>query len=171
MIDNSDDPMVTVADDNAGLRTTMIDRLWQVGIEAGAFDSRPIALPRVANDWPTRANIAIVTLVSLISLTARLDVLRSHRRARVLLAWAQVLFLVSIAGLGASLWPQAVPGAVSFWQAASMNRTHVIFGNSSSMTVPLLMLYGYLVSRGEAVPSVWIWARRKRNIFEKSAGK
>ena len=47
MVDNNDDPLVTVMDDDADLRKAIVD-LLSVGIEARAFNSAPIATPRVA---------------------------------------------------------------------------------------------------------------------------
>jgi cytochrome bd-type quinol oxidase subunit 2 len=125
VVDNNDDPLVTVVDDDADLRKAIVD-LLSVGIEARAFNSAPIATPRVADRWFIWANIAIVAAPPITALLAWLGVLLSRYSS----PWAHVLFLVSVAGLGANLWPEAMPCVVSLWQAASMHRTHVIFGSS-----------------------------------------
>jgi len=128
VIDNKDDPLVTVVNGNADFRETIVDRGFT---------------------WP---NSAIVASSPITALVAWLGVLRSRRGAKGLSAWAQVLFLALIAGVGASLWPEAVPGAVSIWQNASMHRANVILGNSILVIVPLLLLYGYWWSHGKTVP-------------------
>jgi cytochrome bd-type quinol oxidase subunit 2 len=74
-----------------------------------------------------------------------------RRGAKGLSAWAQVLFLVLIAGFGASLWPEAVPGFVSIWQNASVHRANVL-GNSILVIVPLLLLYGLLAISRKQIP-------------------
>jgi cytochrome bd ubiquinol oxidase subunit II len=124
VVDNNDDPLVTVVDDDADLRKAIV-HLLSFGIEARAFNSAPIATPRVADRWSIWPNIAIVAAPPITALLAWLGVLLSRYSS----PWAHVLFLVSVAGLGASLWPEAMPGVVSLWQAASMHRTHVIFGS------------------------------------------
>jgi cytochrome bd-type quinol oxidase subunit 2 len=135
VIDDNDDPLVSAVDDNADRRKAVVDLLRSDGIEAGAFDSAAgaaqsaVALPRTA-------------------LLARLGFVPSRYGS----PWAYLVFLASIAGLAASLWPEAMPGVVSIWQAAFTNRTHIIVGSSISVILPLLLLYtgfGYRISCGK----------------------
>ena len=124
MIDNNDDPLVGAVDDDADRLRVMVDLLRSERLEAGALHPAPVATSRAADRRLIWLRIAIAAAPSIAALLARLGAMRS----RYGFPWAHVLFLASIAGLAASLRPEAMPGVVSLWQAVFTNRTHVIVG-------------------------------------------
>lgn len=64
-----------------------------------------------------------------------------------------IMLLTSLAGLGVSIWPAAVPGVMTIWEASSSHRTQIIVAGAIVAVVPLVLMYsvyGYWVFRGKA---------------------
>lgn len=62
------------------------------------------------------------------------------------------LFLLGMAGLGVSIWPYAVPGEVTIWEAAAPYRSQVFMLIGVALTMPLILAYTgwtYWVFRGK----------------------
>ena len=62
------------------------------------------------------------------------------------------IFLLGMAGLGVSMWPYAVPGALTIWDAAAPERSQVFMGIGVAITMPLIIGYtawAYWVFRGK----------------------
>ncbi|MDE2561365.1 MAG: cytochrome d ubiquinol oxidase subunit II [Sphingomonadales bacterium] len=62
------------------------------------------------------------------------------------------LFLLGMAGLGVSMWPDVVPGQVTIWQAAAPHRSQVFMLVGVALTLPLIIGYtgwSYWVFRGK----------------------
>jgi cytochrome d ubiquinol oxidase subunit II len=90
----------------------------------------------------------------LISAAAWVGTLRSlsgqHDWARFLCAI--LLFLASLGGLGASVWPYAIPGVLSIWDAASEHRTQEMLFFAFAGVVPVILAYigfSYWTFRGK----------------------
>jgi cytochrome bd-type quinol oxidase subunit 2 len=150
VIDNNDDPLVGAVDDDTERRKVTVDVLRSMGLEAAAFRSASVTKSPAADRRLIWLRIAIAAAPTITALLAWLDAMRSRYGS----PWAHLLFLASIAGLAASLRPEAMPGVVSIWQAVFTNRTHVIVGSSISVIVPLLLLYAgldYSISREKPV--------------------
>jgi cytochrome bd ubiquinol oxidase subunit II len=89
-----------------------------------------------------------------IALAAWMGVLRSLWGPRdwVPFLCAIPLFLASLGGLGASIWPQAVPGVMTIWEASSAHRTQVVFSGALLGIVPIVLAYiafSYRTFRGK----------------------
>jgi cytochrome d ubiquinol oxidase subunit II len=70
---------------------------------------------------------------------------------------ALVLFLLCFVGLGVSMWPHIVPGAVTIWQAAApaASQKFLLFG--VAILIPMILAYtgyAYWVFRGKVDPEV-----------------
>jgi len=62
------------------------------------------------------------------------------------------LFLLSMAGLAISIWPDVVPGAVTIWQAASPYDSQLFMLVGAIIVLPLILAYtawAYWVFRGK----------------------
>ncbi len=76
--------------------------------------------------------------------------LKRQQVAPFLLALA--LFLLGTAGLGISIWPDVVPGAVTIWEAAAPPRSQLFMLVGVGLTMPLILGYtgwAYWVFRGK----------------------
>jgi cytochrome d ubiquinol oxidase subunit II len=66
--------------------------------------------------------------------------------------YALILFLLSMIGLGISIWPDVIPGRVTIWQAASPYESQIFMLVGASVLVPLILAYtfwAYWVFRGK----------------------
>ena len=75
---------------------------------------------------------------------------KGHERAPFLLALA--LFGLSFAGLGVSIFPDVVPGAVTIWQAASPASSQGFMLVGAAIMIPIILTYtsyAYWVFRGK----------------------
>ncbi len=66
-----------------------------------------------------------------------------------------ILFVASLTGFGVSVWPAAIPGALTIWDASSALRTQEITALALAAVLPLILAYtafSYWVFRGK-VPS------------------
>ena len=65
---------------------------------------------------------------------------------------ALLLFLLSMIGLGISIWPDVIPGRVSIWQAAAPYQSQVFMLVGASVLIPVILAYtawSYWVFRGK----------------------
>jgi cytochrome d ubiquinol oxidase subunit II len=116
------------------------------------------AIPAVSARWFSWPNIALLAPLPIAACVASFGVFatRWSEREWAPLACALILFLISLAGLGASIWPEAIPGVMTIWEAASMPRTQVIVAGAITFIVPVILsyvTYGYWVFRGKTKPS------------------
>ncbi|RYX89207.1 MAG: cytochrome d ubiquinol oxidase subunit II [Bradyrhizobiaceae bacterium] len=119
----------------------------------------PLALPFIAARWFNWPDTLLLLPLPVIAAVAWINVLRSRwsEHEWVPLASALVLFIACLAGVGASVWPFAVPGVMTIWEASSMHRTQVIVAGSLVVIVPIVvayMIYGYWIFRGKTKPSI-----------------
>ena len=66
-----------------------------------------------------------------------------------------VLFLLSMAGLAISIWPDIIPGRVSIWQAAAPESSQIFMLVGVSILIPIILIYtgwAYWVFRGKVDP-------------------
>jgi cytochrome d ubiquinol oxidase subunit II len=102
-------------------------------------------------EWP--GVLAAAQMPLLVAITAFI-LLRSIRRQPDWLPFAMtlVLFGLSMAGLGISIWPYVVPGRVSIWEAAAPERSQIFMLFGVGVLVPLILGYtawSYWVFRGK----------------------
>jgi cytochrome bd ubiquinol oxidase subunit II len=66
--------------------------------------------------------------------------------------WALVLFLLSMVGLGISIWPDVIPGRVSIWEAAAPYESQLFMLVGAAVLIPIILAYtfwAYWVFRGK----------------------
>ena len=114
----------------------------------------PLSVPAIADRWFTLAHFLSLAPLPLIAAAAWVGVLRSLSGPHdwVPFLCAIVLFLASLGGLGASVWPDAIPGVMNIWEAASEQRTQVIAFFAIAGIVPIILAYvgfSYWMFRGK----------------------
>jgi cytochrome d ubiquinol oxidase subunit II len=102
-------------------------------------------------DWP--GLLATVPMPILVALTAFL-LWRALRGPRDWLPFVLtlVLFALAMAGLAISIWPDAIPGRVTIWEAAAPYRSQAFMLVGAVVIVPLILAYtawAYWVFRGK----------------------
>ena len=88
--------------------------------------------------------VVVITILLMRSLAKRQDV-----RPFVL---TLVLFVITYAGLGISMWPYIVPQSVTIWQAASPEKSQMFMLVGVSIMIPIILVYtafAYWVFRGK----------------------
>jgi cytochrome bd ubiquinol oxidase subunit II len=115
----------------------------------------PLALPDIAARWFSWPNILYLLPFPVLAMAAGAGVLMSRwgRRDWLPFVLSLVLFVTSLGGIGISIWPEAVPGHMTIWQAASATRTQALVAGALSIILPLILAYvtyGYWVFRGKA---------------------
>ena len=117
----------------------------------------PLSMPQIEArwiDWPNFFLLAPLPIVAA-SVWIGVYITRWSEREWLPFACSLVLFIASLAGLGASVWPSAVPGVMTIWQAVSMSRTQHIVAGAIAVIVPIILMYlgyGYWVFRGKLRP-------------------
>ena len=65
---------------------------------------------------------------------------------------AQLLFLLDMAGLGLTIWPNVLPPGVTIWDAAAPERSQAFMLVGAALILPLILAYtawSYWVFRGK----------------------
>lgn len=115
----------------------------------------PLTHPGIAQRWFSWPNIGFLWPVPFLTLLIAWRLWRDLSAgpdARPFLL-AISLFLLGYLGLGISLWPYAVPYAVTLWQAASSPPTQVFVGIGVAILLPIILAYlayAHWVFRGKA---------------------
>ena len=104
--------------------------------------------------WFSMPNVLFAAQVPLLTAIAAFLLFRSlvKRREVVPFFFALALFLLGTAGLGVSIWPYVVPGAVTIWEAAAPESSQIFMLIGVLITMPLIIGYtgwAYWVFRGK----------------------
>jgi cytochrome d ubiquinol oxidase subunit II len=101
--------------------------------------------------WP---NVAFTSLVPLAVVIVTVLLLRSlaakHDYRPFVLSL--ILFAITYAGLGISMWPHIVPQSVTIWQAAAPEKSQLFMLVGVSVMIPIILIYtafAYWVFRGK----------------------
>jgi len=108
------------------------------------YAARWFVWPNILVTAPVPIAVAAVTILLLRSLAARQD----YRPFFLSL----LLFALSYAGLGISMWPYIVPHSITIWQAAAPDNSLVFMSYGVAVLVPLILAYtgwAYYVFRGK----------------------
>lgn len=116
----------------------------------------PLSLPTVALRWFAWPGIAGFAILPVIAAVAWITAWRSlwGERHWLPFAAAVTLFACALAGIGVSVWPAAIPGALTIWAASSAPRTQEIVAPIIIVIVPIILAYvvfSYWVFRGKVV--------------------
>ena len=102
-------------------------------------------------DWP--GLLVAVPMPLLVAVAAAMG-WRSlgGRRDHALFLWSLALFLLSMAGLAVSIWPDVIPGRVTIWQAAAPYESQLFMLVGAAVLIPIILAYtawAYWVFRGK----------------------
>ncbi|HEX2257770.1 MAG TPA: cytochrome d ubiquinol oxidase subunit II [Afifellaceae bacterium] len=111
----------------------------------------------IAERWFSWPNIAYLSPVPLLVAALALGFYRSvkARRERWPFVIAILIFLVSYAGLGISMFPYVVPRSVTIWDAAAPDDSLAFLLVGTAVLVPVILAYtgySYWVFRGKVHP-------------------
>ncbi|WP_324742421.1 cytochrome d ubiquinol oxidase subunit II [Tsuneonella sp. CC-YZS046] len=102
-------------------------------------------------DWPEIAFASQVPLLCAILFAILFHALARRRAGRGFLA-ALGIFLLGMIGLGISMWPYAVPEALTIWDAAAPERSQIFMLVGVAIIMPVILGYtgwAYWVFRGK----------------------
>ena len=104
--------------------------------------------------WLSTPNIVLVAPVPLLVAIASVAFARSLKAGRELAPFLLTLtvFLLCFVGIGISIFPYVIPGAVTIWDAATERSSQVFMLVGTAVIVPLILAYtgwAYWVFRGK----------------------
>ncbi|MGE5159416.1 MAG: cytochrome d ubiquinol oxidase subunit II [Gemmatimonas sp.] len=111
------------------------------------YAQRWFTWPNIVLTTPVPVAVALVTVALLKSLADKQD-----RRPFLL---SLLLFLLSYAGLGISMYPYIVPQSITIWQAAAPKNSQLFMLVGVGVLIPLILAYtgwAYWVFRGKVKP-------------------
>jgi cytochrome d ubiquinol oxidase subunit II len=113
-----------------------------------------ILLPQYAERWLDRPGLFISVPMPVLVAVTGWALWRSIGRDRDWLPFllTLILFLLSMAGLAISIWPDVIPGRVSIWQAAAPPSSQIFMLVGAAVLVPIILAYtiwAYWVFRGK----------------------
>lgn len=123
-----------------------------------AFAARWLGFPHLLGAWVVPLLVAVFAVLLFRALRAA-----PIEGKRTSLLWRDAipfgcalgLFLLCYAGLGISLWPMIVPGALTIWEAAAPPATQAFLLAGAAVLVPLVLVYTgfvYWIFRGKVRP-------------------
>ena len=116
--------------------------LYNLGLRP-EYAARWLSAPELYYTWPVPILTGILALL----------LLRSLRAGEAAPFWLSLgLFLLGMAGLGATMWPNVVPPALTIWDAAAPEKSQVFMLVGVGLTLPLILAYtawAYWVFRGK----------------------
>ncbi len=121
----------------------------------GAVSGYNLALdPDYAARWLTAPEIYFTAWVPVVTGVLAVLLLRSLRQdSHSAPFWLSLgLFLIGMAGLGLTIWPNVVPPDISIWDAAAPPRSQAFMLVGAALTLPLIIGYtawAYWVFRGK----------------------
>lgn len=116
--------------------------------------ANPFVLPQYRARWFDTPGLAITVPMALLVGATALALWRSlsGRRDWLPFLCTILLFLLSMAGLAISIWPDVIPGRVTIWQAAAPYESQIFMLVGAALLVPLILAYtawSYWVFRGK----------------------
>jgi cytochrome bd ubiquinol oxidase subunit II len=107
-----------------------------------------------AERWFDYPGLLVTVPMPLLVALAGFALWRSLRGGRdwLPLALTLLLFLLSMAGLAISIWPDAIPGRITIWQAAAPHSSQLFMLVGAAVLVPMILAYtawSYWVFRGK----------------------
>jgi cytochrome d ubiquinol oxidase subunit II len=115
----------------------------------------PFLAPELRARWFSWPNIAFLSPVPLLVALIAAGLFRSLAKGREAMPFllTVLLFLISYAGIGVSVFPYVVPRAVTVWEAAAPDESLLFLLIGTAILMPVILAYtgySYWVFRGKA---------------------
>lgn len=116
----------------------------------------PLTEPAVAARWFSMPNFVLLAPVPIVTLGVAISLWHALRARRELAPFVLsiVLFFLGFVGLAVSLWPYAVPRALTVWEAAAAPNSQGFLLIGALLLVPVILgytVFTYRVFRGKVV--------------------
>ena len=139
-----------------GVATAWIAGALMLAAAAGVSIWTPILDPQVAEKWFGHGVISAFVIPPIFALFCAAMLARALwlHQEHAPFVWSVGIFLASLGGLAASLYPDLVPRAVAATEAASDSLTLVFMMLGIGMLIPVMIIYNvyqYFVFRGKVI--------------------
>jgi cytochrome d ubiquinol oxidase subunit II len=139
-----------------GVATAWVAGALMLAAAVGVSVWTPILNPQVAERWFGRGVVSPFVVPPIFALFCSAMLARAlwRRQEHAPFVWSVGIFLASLGGLAASLYPDLVPRAVTARDAASDSLTLVFMMLGIGMLIPVMIaynLYQYFVFRGKVI--------------------
>jgi len=129
-----------------------------VGLAAATCAAASFVQPGVLEAWTS--NPVVLTIIVILFLStagALMQSIGGHSALRPFLL-GLILFVLGVAGLGITIFPDIVPFRLTLWQAASASLSHVFLLIGAAIVTPVVLAYSafaYRVFRGKTPEKGW----------------
>ena len=129
-----------------------------VGLAAATCAAASFVQPGVLEAWTS--NPVVLTIIVILFLSTAVALMQSiggHSALRPFLL-GLILFVLGVAGLGITIFPDIVPFRLTLWQAASASLSHVFLLIGAAIVTPVVLAYSafaYRVFRGKTPEKGW----------------
>jgi cytochrome d ubiquinol oxidase subunit II len=129
-----------------------------VGLAVATCAAAVLVQPTVADAWTSHPVVlSIIGLLFLCTAAVLMLAIGGPSALRPFLL-GLVLFVVGVAGLGITIFPDIVPFRLTLWQAASASLSHVFLLIGAAIVTPVVLAYSafaYRVFRGKTPETGW----------------
>jgi cytochrome bd ubiquinol oxidase subunit II len=129
-----------------------------VGLAAATCAAASFVQPGVLEAWTS--NPVVLTIIAILFLSTAGALMQSIGGPSALRPFllGLILFVLGVAGLGITIFPDIVPFRLTLWQAASATLSHVFLLIGAAIVTPVVLAYSafaYRVFRGKTPEKGW----------------
>lgn len=129
-----------------------------VGLAAATCAAASFVQPGVSEAWTTHSVVLTVVVILFLSTAGALMQAIGGPSALRPFLLGLILFVLGVAGLGITIFPDIVPFRLTLWQAASASLSHVFLLIGAAIVTPVVLAYSafaYRVFRGKTPEKGW----------------
>ena len=129
-----------------------------VGLAAATCAAASFVQPGVSEAWTTHSVVLTVIVILFLSTAGALMQAIGGPSALRPFLLGLILFVLGVAGLGITIFPDIVPFRLTLWQAASASLSHVFLLIGAAIVTPVVLAYSafaYRVFRGKTPEKGW----------------
>ena len=129
-----------------------------VGLAAATCAAAPFVQPGVSEAWTSHPEVLTIIVILFLSTASALMQAIGRSSALRPFLLGLVLFVLGVAGLGITIFPDIVPFRLTLWQAASASLSHVFLLIGAAIVTPVVLAYSafaYRVFRGKTPERGW----------------
>jgi cytochrome bd ubiquinol oxidase subunit II len=129
-----------------------------VGLAAATCTAASFVQPGVSEAWTSHPEVLTIIVILFLSTAGALTQAIGRSSALRPFLLGLVLFVLGVAGLGITIFPDIVPFRLTLWQAASASLSHVFLLIGAAVVTPIVLAYSafaYRVFRGKTPEQGW----------------